>query len=159
MNRIARLSLGFLCMILLLPAIARAADENAPAMGEEQKGNVIKPEEAKDNVGKKVVVEFVVVAGRTLEDKGIAFLNSSSDPGDPDGFTAFITKAGLNKFKEDAKIDDPVDHFNQKKIRVSGKIKKYKDKAEIEVNSPDQIQMVEEENKPEENKPDEEKKM
>jgi hypothetical protein len=158
MNRFVSLSLGFLCLIVLLPAVVRAADESAPAMTEEQKDNVIKPEDAKNNVGKEVIVEFVVVGGRTLEDKGIGFLNSSTDPNDPDGFTAFITKTGMNKFKDEAKIDDPADHFMNKKIRVSGKIKKYKDKPEIEVKSPDQVKMIEEETKPE-GKAEEEKKM
>ncbi len=143
MKRFATLSVGCLCMIALSWAVARAADEKSA-----EKGPVIQASEAKDNVGKEVVVEFVVVGGRMLEDKGICFLNSSTDQNDPDGFTAFITKSGLNKFKDEAKIDDPSDHFNQKKIHVSGKVKKYKDKAEIEVNSPNQIKMVEEEGAP-----------
>lgn len=147
MSRFARLSFGCLCLLALFSAVARAADE---------KGNVIKPEEAKDNVGKEVIVEFVVVGGRLLEDKGLCFLNSSSDRDDPDGFTVVIKKAALSKYKDDAKIDDPSEHFSQKKIRVSGKVTKYKEKAQIEVTSPSQIKLIEEE----EAKPaDDEKKM
>ncbi len=88
MKRFATLSVGCLCMIALSWAVARAADEKSA-----EKGPVIQASEAKDNVGKEVVVEFVVVGGRMLEDKGICFLNSSTDQNDPDGFTAFITKS------------------------------------------------------------------
>ena len=149
MNRFASLSLSCLCLFALSSIAVRADDDKSA-----EKGPVIQAAEAKDNVGKEVVVEFMVVGGRMLEDKGICFLNSSTDQNDPDGFTAFITKTGLSKFKDEAKIDNPADQFMNKKIRVSGKIKKYKDKAEIEVSSPNQVKMMEEESKP-----DEEKKM
>lgn len=155
MNRFASQSLCCLCLIGLFSIVARAADEQPPpqtppAMEQPKpaaKGATIKAEEAKNNIGNEVVVEFVVVAGRELEDKGYVFLNSSTDRDDPAGFTAFITKKGTDKFKKDANIDHPFDHFRQKKIRVSGKIEEYGDnkKLEIKVNSPDQIKIVEEE--------------
>ena len=146
MKRFASLSLGCLCLIALFAVTSRADDTatmEAPKAA--AKGATIKAEDAKDNVGNEVVVEFVVVGGRELEDKGIAFLNSSNDQNDPNSFTAFITKSGMTKLKSEGNIEHPSDHFNGKKVQVSGKIKKYKDKAEIEINSPSQIKIVEEE--------------
>jgi DNA/RNA endonuclease YhcR with UshA esterase domain len=121
-------------------------DEGKAASATELK--IIKPEEAKDYEGKDVTVEFKVAGGREI-DSGVCFLNSTTDRNDPNGFTAFISKDGLKRFKEDAKIDKPADHFKKKTIRVTGKVKTYQKKFEIEVTSPDQIKVVEEATKDE----------
>jgi DNA/RNA endonuclease YhcR with UshA esterase domain len=107
---------------------------------------VIKPEDAKDNDGKKVTVEFTVLASRELP-SGVCFLNSGKNASDADNFTAFITGKGLKKFKADSKTEQPAVYFNKKKVQVTGTIKKYKEKFEIEVESPDQIKIIEEEKK------------
>jgi hypothetical protein len=104
---------------------------------------VIKAEEAKDHEGEVVTVEFKVVGGREI-DSGVCFLNSSTDRNDPKGFTAFITNKGLKKFKEDPKTEKPAELYKSKKVRVSGAIKKFRDRLEIEVNDPSQITIVEE---------------
>jgi hypothetical protein len=103
---------------------------------------VIKPEEAKDYLDKVVTVEFTVVRSRELLDKNLVFLNSEKDLKSPTNFTAFVRNA--KKFKEASKIEKPADHYMKKKVRVTGKVIKYQDKWEIEVESPDQIKIVEE---------------
>jgi hypothetical protein len=93
-----------------------------------------------------VVVEFTVVSGKET-DSGVCFLNSMKDFHDPKCFTAFITSKGLKKFKEDPKVEKPADYYMKKKVRVSGSIKTRNDQYQIEVNSPDQIKVVEDEPK------------
>jgi hypothetical protein len=107
---------------------------------------VIKPEEVKDYEGQEVIVEFTVAAGRELDngENSVCFLNSTTDRSDPAGFTAFISKAGLAKFKENPATAKPAEYFPKKKIRVTGKIVVYQKKYEIKVDDTDQIDVVEE---------------
>jgi DNA/RNA endonuclease YhcR with UshA esterase domain len=129
------------------PKVESKTDESKSEKAEEAK--VIKPEEAKDHLDKVVTVEFTVVKSRELLDKNIAFLNSETDLKSPKNFTAYIRNA--KKFKEASKIEKPTDHYLKKKVRVTGKVIKYQEKLEIEVESPDQIKIVEDP-KPEETK-------
>ncbi len=130
----------------LLSATCLAADAPTGDAKKETKPEVklIKPDDAKDHEGEVVTVEFKVVDGREIS-SGVCFLNSSSDRQDPKRFTAFITNKGLKKFKEDPKTEKPADMYKGKKIQVTGAIKTYQKQFEIEVNSPDQIKIIEEE--------------
>ena len=116
-----------------------------PASNSEKKEEpkIIKPAEAKDNVGKTVTVEFTVAASRELADTGYCFLNSSSKVGADDNFTVFLNKAACDKLKADAKIEHPADYFKKKTVRVTGKIEMYKEKPEIKLDTPDQIKVIE----------------
>ncbi len=129
--RLLRVASLFLAALLAAPCYA--ADEPA----------VVKPEDARQHKDAKVTVEFTVAAGRELADKGICFLNSEKDHKLSSNFTAFITPAGLKKFKEEAKIEQPALHFFKKKIRVTGTVQLFKEQAEIKVESPEQIKIVE----------------
>jgi DNA/RNA endonuclease YhcR with UshA esterase domain len=106
---------------------------------------VIKPEEAKANVDKEVIVEYTVNSASILDDKNVGFLNSEGNNRDEKNFTAFITPKGMRAFKDERKIANPGAEFVSKKIRVKGKIKLFKNKLEIEVDHPDQIEVVKEE--------------
>jgi DNA/RNA endonuclease YhcR with UshA esterase domain len=70
------------------------------------------------------------------------FLNSEENYRDDKNFTIFLDKDALEKLKK-AKIDDPAAHYKGKTIRVTGTVKLYRDKPEIAVTEPDQIQVVE----------------
>jgi hypothetical protein len=143
---------SLIALVALSATVAFAAD--ATKLAEKSDGakatpaespKVIKPEEAKDHLDKVVTVEFTVAKSRELLDKNIAFLNSEKDLKSPTNFTGFIKNA--KKFKEAAKIEKPAEHYLKKKVRVTGKVVKYQEKLEIEILSPDQIQIVEEERK------------
>lgn len=147
MNRMLCCALGALSLTLALPVVGFAADpptDSAKPDDVKKELKVIKPGEAKDYEGKEVVVEFKVAAGLETA-SGVCFLNNTSDREDPERFTAFISKKGLTKFKEDPKTEKPAEYFKKKTIRVTGPIKTYNKTYEIEVNSPDQIKIVEEE--------------
>jgi DNA/RNA endonuclease YhcR with UshA esterase domain len=103
---------------------------------------VIKPEDAGDHIDKECIVEFEVKAGRVIQDKNVGFLNSNRDHREEGTFTVFFGKKGLQAFKDQRKIENPAAEFVGKTIRVKGKVALHKGKLEIEVEDPDQIELV-----------------
>jgi hypothetical protein len=146
MTRLAGHIRNFLAVIVVLSIVPCFAADAPPAESKKADIKVIKPDDAKQYDGKEVTVEFKVVAGRELE-SGVCFLNSSTDRNDPKRFTVFINSKGLKKFKENPKTEKPADYFGKKTVRATGTIKQYHEAYEIEVSSPDQIVIVEEEKK------------
>src|SRR5262249_26555960 len=73
---------------------------------------------------------LTLMLSRALQAEGIA-VNSM-----------FIGKDALKKFQE-AKIEDPAVHFKGKTIVVTGKVTLYREKPQIAVEGPDQIQVEE----------------
>jgi DNA/RNA endonuclease YhcR with UshA esterase domain len=117
-------------VLLTLPPVVWADDkENKP----------VTPADAAKMVDKKVTVEMEVKS--TGKSSGVFFLNSEEDFKSEKNFTIFISKEGTTKFKE-AKVDDPTAQFKGKTVRVTGTVKLYKDKPEIVVDDPKQIETV-----------------
>lgn len=108
-------------------------------IAEEKKSRPLTPEEAAKKVNEKCMVQMEVKSAGKGE--GVFFLNSKENFKAPGNFTVFIGKECAAKFKE-AKIDDPATHFKGKTIRVTGTVKRYRDRPEIVVEKPDQIQIV-----------------
>lgn len=129
---------------LLAVATSRAADEPAggAASIEQAVTKVIPPDEALSHTGEKCIVEFRVENGRKLDDKNICFLNSLEDHREKGNFTAVIFRDGLALFAADG-VADPADAFRGKTIRVSGIISERSGQAQIVVESPSQIVVVE----------------
>ncbi len=95
------------------------------------------PEDAINYIGKHRTVRFFV---RKSYDSGKAvFLNSKNNFKDPDNFTAVIFEADKNNFPT-----DPADFYWGKTIDVTGKIKKYKKRAEIILKDSSQIKILSE---------------
>ena len=116
--------------LAFLPALGTADDQNAKPST---------PEAAAKKVNEQCTVEMEVKS--TGKGEGVFFLNSKEDYRAPDNFTVFINKQGVEKLKE-AKIEDPAAHYKNKTIRVTGTVKLYRNKPEIVVEKPDQIQVV-----------------
>jgi DNA/RNA endonuclease YhcR with UshA esterase domain len=127
--------------LLVAPAFA-AAPSGRSATLERSATAAIAPEEALAHVGKQVVVEFVVKGGRRLDDKEICFLNSKQDHREQGTFTAVIFRAGLARFAADG-VANPADEFLAKTIRVSGTVEDRSGQAQIVIESPTQIEVVE----------------
>lgn len=135
-------------MLMLFAALAAvtswATDE--PAGGavilERVATPVILPDEALSHAGEECTVEFKVENGRKLDDKDICFLNSLQDHREKGNFTAVIFRDGLARFAADG-VTDPADAFLGKTIRVSGLIAERGGQAQIVVESPKQIVVVE----------------
>jgi len=106
----------------------------------------IKPDAAKEHLGKEVIVEFKVESGYFKNETSPCFLNSKANKNDKANFVVVIFPKTLKDFKE-AKIDDPALHYAGKVIKVKGKVEEYMEKMQIVVKSPKQITLVEEEKK------------
>ena len=120
-------------VLLLAPALLRADDKDAKP---------ITPDEAAKRVGEKCTVEMDVKSVGVSKNGGVAFLNSEEDFKDEKNFTAFLGKEAVEKFKK-AKVEDLAAHFKGKTIRVTGTVKLYRERPEIAVDDPEQIQVVE----------------
>ena len=122
-----------LVVLLLAPALLRADDKDAKP---------ITPDEAAKRVGEKCTVEMEVKSTGKGREGSVVFLNSEEDYKDKKNFTVYLDRDALEKFKK-AKIDDPADHFKGKTIRVTGTVKLYRERPEIAVDDPEQVQVVE----------------
>ena len=111
-------------------SVARAEDPAKP----------ITTAEAAKKIDEQVVLQMAVQSS-SLRD-GVCFLNSKSDHRDADNFTIFIGRSVTTKFKE-TKIEDPAAHFKGKTVRVKGKVTRHRDKPQIALEKPDQIEVVE----------------
>jgi len=124
----------FLLPLLGLLASPLHAEDEAPK---------IKLADAKEHLGKEVIVEFKVEGGYFKDDTKPCFLNSKANHRDKDCFTVVIFPKTLTDFKE-AKIEDPAIHYAGKVIQVKGKIEEHMEKLQIVVKSTKQITLVEE---------------
>jgi DNA/RNA endonuclease YhcR with UshA esterase domain len=130
-----------LAALSLASAVSAADPGRGPATLERPAATAIAPEDAREHVGQKCTVEFVVKGGRKLDDKEICFLNSNRDHRESDTFTAVIFRGGLARFAADG-IDNPSDAFLGKTIRVSGTVEERSGQAQIVVDSPTQIEVL-----------------
>jgi DNA/RNA endonuclease YhcR with UshA esterase domain len=105
---------------------------------------VIAPAQALAHVDQQVVVEYTVASARWLDAKQVSFLNSERNNRSDRNFTAFLTPEGMRAFSEQRKIENPAATFIGKKIRVTGKIELHQSRPEIRVETPRQIEVVEE---------------
>jgi DNA/RNA endonuclease YhcR with UshA esterase domain len=117
--------------LLCLPALA-GTDADKP----------IPPAEAAKHVDKKCTVEMVVKSTGKARTGTPVFLNSEDDFRDQKNFTVLLDKEAVEKFKK-AQVEDPAAHFKGKTVRVTGTVKLYRERPEIVVNDPGQIQVVE----------------
>jgi DNA/RNA endonuclease YhcR with UshA esterase domain len=103
----------------------------------------ISPADAKKHVGKKCVVEFMVASSTFLKDKRICFLNSEANHRDEQNFSVVIIgEESLQRFA-DKEMSDPAESLRGKTIRVEGVISLHRGSPQIKVESPDEIQLVE----------------
>jgi hypothetical protein len=98
--------------------------------------------EARKKVGEKVTVEMTVRAAKDrLENRGEIYLDSEADFRDEKNFAVVITKAGAASLKQ-AGIDDPAEHFKDKRIRATGTVKEVDRVPRIEVEDATQIKIA-----------------
>jgi DNA/RNA endonuclease YhcR with UshA esterase domain len=138
--------------LLLLPLVGLLAS----SVYAEDEAPKIKLADAKEHLGKEVIVEFKVEGGYYKDETKPCFLNSKANHRDKDCFTIVIFPKTLTDFKE-AKIEDPALHYAGKVIQVKGKVEEHMEKLQIVVKSTKQITVVEE-TKSEEKDKDKEKK-
>ena len=101
----------------------------------------ITPAEAAKKVNEVVTVQMEVKSATTTKN-GVSYLNSEADFKSDMNFTVFIDMGATAKFK-DAKIEDPAAHFKGKTVEVKGKVTLFKERAQIKLDGPDAIKIVE----------------
>ncbi len=102
----------------------------------------VSPLEATIRVNEQVTVEMLVKAAKNCPHCSQIFLDSQEDHHDPDNLAVAVSSIGKTKFNE-ARIEDPAAHFKGKTIRVTGTVILKKNRPEIEVDDPMQIEVVE----------------
>ena len=137
--------------MLLACALASACIAFVPAGAAAQEAAVaaavIQADDAASHVGEEVTVEMVVRAGRALADKDMCFLNSRRDHRDEKTFTVVIFKDGLEQFRAQG-VDNPALHFLDRKIRVRGTVATHKERPQIVVEDPEQIELLDADSAP-----------
>ena len=130
-------------MRLFIPAFTALISFSCVALAEDQP-KAIGPAEAAKKVNEQVVLQMEVKSSGLRNE--VCYLNSEKDFKDPKNFTLFISKDVLQKFKQ-ANIDNPAIHFQDKTVRVKGKVTVFRDKAQIVIEKPEQIVLVSEASK------------
>jgi alkaline phosphatase D len=95
-------------------------------------------------LGKRINEEITltITVQATGTGSGLIFLNSAPDRRDEDNFTVVLDKAAVEAFKK-AGVASPQSRFEGKVVRVKGKLSLFKDRAQIIVSDPKQIEIVE----------------
>jgi hypothetical protein len=99
------------------------------------------PIEAIARINESVTVEMLVRRTRRCTGSCQVFLDSEPNHRDPKNLGVVITVDGRPRFTE-AGIDDPTTHFEGKTIRVRGVVIRKEKGPYIEVNDPNQIEIV-----------------
>src|SRR5438552_13410576 len=121
------------CGVVAVVGCLSAADDNA-----------LSPVQARKKVGESITVEMTVQAAKDrLEKRGEIYLDAELDFRDPKSFAVVITKAGAASLKN-AGINEPVEHFRQKKICATGLVKEVEQVPRIEIDDAKQIRLVDE---------------
>jgi hypothetical protein len=102
------------------------------------------PVEARKKIGEMITVEMTVQAAKDrLEKRGEIYLDAELDFKDEKNFAIVITKKGAASLK-DAGIENPAEHFKDKKIRATGTVKEVDKVPRIEIDDAKQIKIAEE---------------
>lgn len=123
-------TLLFSLMLTVLPILGFGADDEPE----------ITPDKARDHVGQKVVVVMEVKKAKYSEKRDTVFLDSMTDFKDPKNLGVVIESAALKKFKT-AGINQPHDHFRDKRITVKGVIELREDLPYLPVLEPADIEI------------------
>jgi alkaline phosphatase D len=126
---------------MLTPNENVAAKPKEPKSNEEVKRpeGVLSPAEAlKGKVGDEVTMQFEVKGGRVTADKRRLFLNSEADFRDEKNFTVVMNA----KSREGTWKDATGDTFKGKTVRIKGKLSKFQNQIQIEVDDEKQVELV-----------------
>jgi len=101
------------------------------------------PETARNRIGETITVEMIVQAAKDrLEKRGEIYLDSETNFRGHKNFAVVITRTGASSLKE-AGINNPAEHYKNKKIRATGTVKEVDKVPRIEIDDAKQISIVE----------------
>jgi alkaline phosphatase D len=122
---------------LLQPGTLKGKGEVAARLAT---GEALTAEVVKANVNKKIAIEMKVL-GTGAGGAGLVFLNSEKDFTSDANFTVVLDKAALKLF-EKAGVNLPRTHFEGKTIRVTGTLTEFRQRPQIMVSDPAQIEVL-----------------
>jgi len=128
------------------PSVAKSQQKAAtptpsPTPAAQGASIAIRPEDAAQHVGKRVIVEFQVKYVGKASTAERYFLNSLRDYRDQSNFTVTFTDKVLNQLKANG-VTNVVQHFENKSVRVTGSISAYMGRSQIELEDLSQIEIV-----------------
>lgn len=119
--------------------VAAKPKESKPSEPVKLPEGVLSPAEAlKGKVGDEVTLQFEVKGGRLTADKRRLFLNSEADFKDEKNFTVVMNA----KSREGTWKDATGDTFKGKTVRIKGKLSKFQNQIQIEVDDEKQVEVV-----------------
>jgi hypothetical protein len=107
----------------------------------------IKPEEARQHVGKKVEVVFEVKAAKHSLKRKTVYLDSELDFNSEKNLGIAITEQGIADLKQKRNVDEPAEPFRGKMIRVVGMVVMEDERPYIKIDDADQIHLHQESSK------------
>jgi hypothetical protein len=122
----------FGCCLLLLAAVVIGADEKPPR---------IKPQEARQNLGKKVEVVFEVKGSKHSLKRKTVYLDSEVDFRDEKNLGIQISEKGVSDLKQKRNVDEPSEFYRGKMIRVLGEIVIEDERPYIKVEEAEQLDL------------------
>ncbi|WP_397568230.1 hypothetical protein [Schlesneria sp. T3-172] len=122
-----------LLSLLVLGTWAEGAEETLP---------LIKPEVARQHVGKRVAVVFEVKGAKHSEKRKIAYLDSTDNFRDEANLGIAISERGINDLKQKRQVELPAEYYRGKSIRVQGEVVLEEDRVYIKVDDADQIDLA-----------------
>jgi hypothetical protein len=127
--------------VLAFLAAAVVAGSSATADDKAKDAKPIAAKEAKGHVGETVTVAFTIKHAKDGTHEESYFLDSEADYKDPDNLAVVIAYEHAGAFKK-AGIADIVAHYQDKSVKVTGKVTKEKMQTRIRVTDPKQIEVV-----------------
>lgn len=123
------------CCLLLLATSVMGADDKPPR---------IKPEEARQHVGKKVEVVFEVKGAKHSLKRKTVYLDSEADFRDEQNLGIAISERGITALKEKRGVDAPAEYYKSKTIRVVGEVAIEDERPYIKVDDAEQLDLSDE---------------
>jgi hypothetical protein len=128
-----RLGLGL--VLFIGAASLHGADDKPPR---------IRPEEARQHVGKQVEAVFEVKASKHSLKRKTVFLDSETDFRDERNLGIAISEQGQTDLKRKRNVDEPAEFYRGKTIRVRGEIILEDNRPYIKVDDADHLDLYDE---------------
>jgi hypothetical protein len=120
--------------------VAACASFLAPGIAGDDKP--LAPIEARKKIGEKISVEMTVRAAKDrLTKRGEIYLDAELDFKDKKNFAVVITRDGAASLQR-AGINNPAEHFKDKKIHAEGVVKEVDKVPRIEIQEAGQIRII-----------------
>lgn len=110
---------------------------------EKDENEFVKPEDALQHLGKKVTIEMTVVRAAYGKNNTTFFMNSEENYRDPKNFTVLLYEKAAEELFPDTDFAELEKKFKGKRIRITGIVKLYMGRAEILLEQPEQLEIIE----------------